>query len=455
MRENTHIKRTSLLTARSGPRDTDTSSRWFKLVTTAAVLGYVMFNRAFAWVHVPGVPIFVGEVVLFLAVILLLRHQRALIAMLRNSSAMRTAGLLFLWGALRLAFDLPIWGLAALRDGAQTNYILIGLAMAVVVVRQPAITEPLSQLRYWVPATVVVWVPIAILLNRRFVLTAPFVPGSQTSIFSYKPGDYAMFAAAAIAYVWMMGDHYSSRYRNTITFIGVLGLLVAGSQNRGGFLGALGALAIAAIFMQRSRRRRYLSGMALAAGSLILVLAMTNLVIPLGSRAFSVGQLADNAISITGRSGEGGFQGTASWRLEYWRVVVTDVMTGDDWLVGIGFGPSLADDYGYQTEPTETTQPLRNAHNSHVTLIARLGLVGMLLWLIFWFQLALQLYKGVRRRSHPIVGWMMAIMFGIGIAAIFDPVLEGPQMAIPFWCAVGIAASVASRRSIRRTHQAV
>jgi hypothetical protein len=79
----------------------------------------------------------------------------------------------------------------------------------------------------------------------------------------------------------------------------------------------------------------------------------------------------------------------------------------------------------------------------------------MLLWLIFWFQLALQLYEGVRRRSHPIVGWVMAIMFGIGIAAVFDPVLEGPQMAIPFWCAVGIAASVASQRSIRRTYQAV
>lgn len=431
--------------------NTDGSSRWFKRVAAFAILGYVMFDRAFAWVHMPGVPVFISEIVLFLAVIVLLRHQRDTTSVLRGSPMMRTAVLLFVWGALRLAFDLPVWGLEALRDGAQTNYILVGMAMAVVVFQDQGVAARLTRLRPWIPATVVAWVPVAIIVNRRFVSVAPLVPGSETSILSFKPGDYALFAAAAIAYVWLASDQYSPRYRNAITAIGVVGLLVAASQNRGGVLGALVVLFLAALFMQRTRRRRFLSGMALATGGLILALSLTNFVIPLGTRAFSVGQLVDNTLSVTGSSQNGSLQGTVSWRLDYWQLVIGDVVTGDAWLTGIGYGPILADIYGYQTSARVSSQPLRNAHNSHVTLVARLGLAGFLLWLTFWLQVGLHLNRTARRTMDPVLGWLIAIVFGIGVAAIFDPILEGPQIAIPFWCAVGLlAGSVSGRAGVRR-----
>ena len=423
----------------------DGASRWFKRVAAFAVLGYVLFDKAFAWVHVPGVPIFMGEIVLFLAVIVLLRHQRDTAAVLRGSPLMLTAAMLFVWGALRLAFDLPVWGLDAFRDGAQTNYILVGVATAVVLWREPGLMKRLGSLRPWIPATVVVWVPVAIILSKLFGSVAPLVPDSETSILAFKPGDYALLAAAAISYVWLTGNQYSSRYRTTITMVGVVGLLVAAVLNRGGMLGALIILSLAALFMQRTRRRRFLSGLTLATGGLVLALALTNLAIPLGgSRAISVGQLASNFASVTGSSQDHNLQGTVTWRLDYWQLIISDVVTGDTWLTGIGYGPNLTDIFEVQV--IESSQPLRNAHNSHVTLLARLGLVGSFLWLAFWLQVGLRLNRTPRRTMDPIAGWLTAIVVGIGVAAIFGPILEGPQIAIPFWCAIGLLASSVSRR---------
>jgi hypothetical protein len=275
----------------------------------------------------------------------------------------------------------------------------------------------------------------------------PLVPDSQTSILSFKPGDYAIFAAVAIAYVWTSDNQYSRRYRQVITLIGVLGLLVAGSQNRGGLLGAVLLLSVATLFMRRSNRRRFISGSMLATGGLILVLLVSNLAIPLGSRSFSISQLADNAVSVTGGSDNRNLTGTVSWRLDYWQQVVADVVTGESWLTGIGYGPSLAEEYGFSGGPS---QPLRNAHNSHVTLVARLGILGMLLWAAFWLRIGVMFNRFFRRRIAPIAGLMIAIIVGVGVAAIFDPVLEGPQMAIPFWCAVGVlAGSIATKPSAR------
>jgi len=440
-----HRRRNSFFVADHTVRDSDRARRWFKSVAALAVLGYIWFDRAFAWIHIPGIPIFTGEIVLMMAIFMLIRNQRTTVELLRRSTVMQFAGWLLVWGLIRLAFDLPAWGIGALRDGAQTNYILVGMAMAVVVIDDPETIGRLSHLRRWLPAGTVTWVPIAIFLSRRYSAQVPLVPDSQTSLLSFKPGDYAIFAATAIAYVWISENQYSPRYRQVVTLIGVLGLLVAGSQNRGGLLGAVLLLSVATLFMRRSNRRRFISGSMLATGGLILVLLVSNLAIPLGSRSFSISQLADNAVSVTGGSDNRNLTGTVSWRLDYWQQVVADVVTGESWLTGIGYGPSLAEEYGFSGG---SSQPLRNAHNSHVTLVARLGFLGMLLWAAFWLRIGVMFNRFFRRRIAPIAGLMVAILVGIGVAAIFDPVLEGPQMAIPFWCAVGVlAGSVATKPS--------
>lgn len=286
---------------------------------------------------------------------------------------------------------------------------------------------------------VVIWSPIAIALGRLYEGIAPHIPGSETSITSFKPGDFALFAAAGISYVWLYQQNYSVRYRNLVTLFGALGLLVGATQNRGGLLGGLVMIALASVYLSPEMRRRFLASGSLAVAALIVVVAVANVALPLGSRAFSAEQLAENTVSLFGASEDEGLEGTVSWRLAYWDLVVGDVIAGGEWLTGKGFGTNLADTYGYQVAAQDSSQPLRNAHNSHITIVARLGLIGFFLWMAFWFQTALRLNRRERRQGHVLMKFLLPIMLAFGVSAVFDPLFEGPQMAIPFWFAAGIA----------------
>ena len=182
-------------------------------------------------------------------------------------------------------------------------------------------------------------------------------------------------------------------------------------------------------------------------------MTVTGVEVPLGHRSISARQLLANTQSLTGGSANKGLEGTITWRLDYWGVVLDDVLLGDDWIAGIGYGPNLADRYGFQVV-RETSQPLRNAHNSHVTLIARLGVIGLILWVLFWIHFAVLSLRSRRSPDSAWFGWLVALASGIAVTAIFDPILEGPQVAIPFWVVVGLLGGNAVRRNLARLREA-
>ena len=51
-----------------------------------ALAGYLFFDRAFAWIHVPGLPLFVGELVIVLGIVALLSTNMRLGGAVRGSS---------------------------------------------------------------------------------------------------------------------------------------------------------------------------------------------------------------------------------------------------------------------------------------------------------------------------------------------------------------------------------
>lgn len=421
------------------------SARWFTAALVIALIGYVLFSRAFAWLHISGIPIFFGEVVLVLAVAVLIQHQRQLQMAVAGSALLKVAAALFLWGVLRLAWDLSEFGMAAARDAAMTNYVLIGVAVAALTVARPLRIATASPIVRLAPIVVVIWAPLAVVVNRLFASSLPTVPDSETSIVSFAPDGLALWTAAAVTFVWLPDSGYSRRTRAIVTAIGILGLLVIATQNRGGALGALVILGVSATSLPREQRRRAVAGVVGVAAAVILSLAVTGTEVSLGSRSVSAHQLFVNAQSLSGRSGDSGLQGSITWRLEYWEAIVDDVLLGDEWIAGIGYGPILPDRYGFQTRGAGSSQPLRNAHNSHVTVIARLGAVGLALWMLLWLQVGA---TSLRSRVGPLryaIGWLVAVAAGVAVAAIFDPILEGPQVAIPFWVIVGMLSALSAR----------
>jgi hypothetical protein len=112
-------------------------------------------------------------------------------------------------------------------------------------------------------------------------------------------------------------------------------------------------------------------------------------------------------------------------------------------LTGLGYGVNLRIRYGEQDEEP----PARDAHNSHVAIYARGGLISLSLWVLVWwtwFVHVLRVRRAAQLRGDSqragLAGWLIAAVIMILVNAIFDPTLEGPQVAIWTWALFGIGA---------------
>ena len=165
-----------------------------------------------------------------------------------------------------------------------------------------------------------------------------------------------------------------------------------------------------------------------------------------GDRDISIEQFTNNITSIFNPD-EGGQRQTetTAWRINIWEQVLDDV-SDESPIMGFGMGPDLGERYEISTD--EDT-PLRNPHNSHVGVLARMGWLGAILWAMLWITWMAEmqtLRRRLRYRNHPresaIVSWIMLTPIPILINAIFDPTLEGAQVAMLLWAFFGAGAAL-------------
>jgi len=174
-------------------------------------------------------------------------------------------------------------------------------------------------------------------------------------------------------------------------------------------------------------------------------------------RNISVEQLTLNVRSIfsddTGN--QGGVQGNKDWRLMWWGEIWDYTVEGPYFWGGKGFGINLATDDGFQIRDGT----LRSPHSSHMTVLARMGVPGALLWLALQASFAVSMVLSTiasRARGTPnearFKTWLLAIWMAALVNASFDVYLEGPQGAIIFWSAfgAGMAAMRLDRMSLAK-----
>jgi hypothetical protein len=161
-------------------------------------------------------------------------------------------------------------------------------------------------------------------------------------------------------------------------------------------------------------------------------------------RSLSARQLADNVASIFGQSGRQ-TEDTKQWRLDWWNIIVDDTVYGPHFWTGRGFGLNLADADGFRDGDHPDAPALRSPHNVHMTLLARAGVPGAVLWVsltVSWFWMLLVALLTARRRGQ--IEWAGLFLF-IGsyvmaalINATFDVALEGPMQGVWFWSLLGL-----------------
>ncbi len=413
--------------------------------------GYLFFNRAFAWIHIPGIPVFAGELVLLVGAYEAWRWGSAA-AVVRRSASLKVLVAFMALGFAGFVWGFPRYGLDAVRDSAIWYYGAYAVLVAVALAADPGLHGRLLGAYRRVLPWFLLWSPLAVVLGRGLV-DGPRVPDSDTSIFAFKAGDIAVHAALAVAFLWLADERPPGRISprlQALTALGLSAVLFAGSQNRGGLLAAVTILLLAMVVLRQRGRLAY--AFVFTVGILLVVALALDLRVDLGDRELSAQQIFANAQSVLGGSPEqSDLTGTVAWRLELWDAVVDDVVSGDEslFVAGWGFGPNLGEQYGVETN---LEQPLRNPHNSHLTVLARMGVAGAMLWLLLWIVWFGSVASRVTPRHDVLPGspaaqgaWVLAGVAGMLVNAVFDPTLEGPQVAVWFWVLMGFGAALAAR----------
>lgn len=419
-----------------------------RVLLPLVLAGYALFDRGFALLHVPGITVYSGEVLLALglvAAVLATGHFR--VALHRRPTLALV--LVFCgWGLARTIPFVRTYGIDALRDSALWYYSLTAVLVFALLHAFPGVVMDWIR-RYAVFLIILLlWTPAAVFLARNN--GGPVVPGSDVPVLSHKVGNSAVAAVTALAFLWLVPTHrLGRRARSFLTVLAILIILAIGTQNRGSFLAAL--IAITFTIVLARRRRRQLTGVILATAVLSLVLSAGLNVHVVGGqgREVSAAQLVTNIASVAGGSQNTGQLGsTVEFRNELWSGVLNLARENGAMVTGLGFGRNLALDLGLQGQASD---PLRSPHNSHLDVLARMGVVGGVLWLAIWLSWYSILFRRLRVSPGFLTptrrGLMGVCLVGVTatlVNAYFDPTLESPQVALWLWTLVGLGLALAS-----------
>jgi O-antigen ligase len=412
--------------------------------------GYLFLDRAFAYVHLPGLPLFVGEAVLAVGLLAAARNTSAFVGPVAAEPVLALLAAFMLWGAVRTLPGIPAYGLDAPRDGALWYYGLFALLATAAVTARPELPGHRARQLDRVAPALLLWLCASLLL-APVAPYAPTVPFTDTSVLSHKPGGAAVAALLVLTVLWLLPGDRSRRSRALWSIVALLVIALAGTQNRGGLLGVLAGGAVALLFLEDRARVLARSALVLGLGlGLAVLLAVRIPFAGLQGREYSATQLTTNLVSLTGAETAGNLAGTVDGRHELWTRVLAKQVREDRVLDGTGFGPNLAADVGILDDGEES---LRNPHNTHLHVFNRTGALGSLLWVLFWAgwywrvtAACRRLRRGGRHRDRQVAGVCLATTTAILVSTAFDPLLESPQAAVLTWSLVGIGLVVTRGR---------
>jgi hypothetical protein len=436
-------------------------SLWQNIVVVS-LTGLLVLSYGFANLAVDVVvAVPVAHLLMFSALILALRRRlHTLKPLLQEPTCWCLAGL-FLLTSIHLTMEIPRYGLYALRDAnfvLESVFLLLGYLWAVRRKAAESWVEVFSGL---------------FILHLAYVLTYPvlsdFLKGISpvSGIFLDVPllGYYSHLSLVllygAFFYV-LLEDHLPSWPWFVLgALVLVQGAWLVINQSRAMYIGILVAL----VFLVLVRAGKHALRLALRVGLGIIILfgCISLFSVELKGRVVlvtppSVAQHAMGLAIILGKdpteavstdsseeAGEvsqqplGPGEGTVTWRVqrfkEAWQRWKASPVTR---LIGEGFGLPLTD------HNLGGGVVVRQPHNTHLTVLARLGVVGLVLWIVMHGRIACLFLRTILRRSasgveHRLILWL-SVCYVLGMVfTTFQPWLEFSYGAIPFYVFLGFA----------------
>lgn len=413
---------------------------WRNNLLMATVSLYLLLNYGFMQLRLPpigtgGIP--VGEAVLLFSLATI--NYSRLYAHL--SSTIFLFPLLVWWGLGigRALAGIPAYGMWSLRDASHVLESLFLIAGFVFAARP----QHLEQFFSWLPKLLAIIGVHALLFPfHRFLhsLSPRVVGGSGqevTLFFHFSTASVCLLML--VAYLLLFGRATGWNFALVVFLVGYLLVFF---QARKIYLQILAFFLLFVLF------RRDLIGKGVLAILLVVLLLtlMPLLELEVAGRmgkTASIEFLYYHFLSMGGVESEG-LEGAAAGiyqRIAWWLNLYARWTSGiGTFLFGLGYGFPLVH-FG-----TRAGIPVREPHNSYISIIARIGLVGILAFAWMHVQF-LKTWWGAIRRCEDL-GWqegknrlllLMVYFVLVWIFAIGEDAFEKPYHAIPYYFFWGIA----------------
>jgi hypothetical protein len=407
--------------------------RRFLLFLAIVLAGYAIDGRGFAYIGVP--PLFIGEISLLLGVVTFLSiHGWWRVLLLPQAVAIYP---LLICGLIATIPYIGPYGFDTFRDAVTYGYAIFAFIIAAVLMAEPTrlVTLVRWYRRFW--RVFLCAIPIVYCITHFLHDAVPKWPFADQRIIQLKEGDVLVHLAGIICF-WIAGYEKDAKWQWVALMTGAIAIM--GVIDRAGLVTFLIVLGLCMVLRPKNIAPWRLGTMILV--SLFLLWA-SDLKIPVPGgkdREVSFQQIVDNLLSITGQSHQVGLEGTKEWRLQWWTDIVNYTVHGKYFWSGKGFGVNLADDDGYQVGDGT----LRSPHNVHMTILARMGVPGIVIWMLMHVFVGASLFLNyLRARTSNDERWTKFFMFIFAfwlaflINGSFDVFIEGPMGGIWFWTVVG------------------
>jgi O-antigen ligase len=408
-----------------------------------AVLYLATTGRWGSYVGIPGLPVYIGDILLFLGTCQVVLHLRRTGTTLgdigRRLGRADMALLLCLsflgWAAIRGVFSLgPLMNdpLLGFRDAAPYAYAVAAL-LAFLLSADGGTRQ--RRLIYAALAVHVTWV----LLGSRLPLEIrEQVLLGGAPIFTSRPDFDSAVAGVAIAFA--LYDFLLGRRPRQPRVMAALGVFAAANaiaistlQTRAGLLASIVAIGAVLLIWATGSGAHQQARLTRPWRVTVLVVSLVFLA---GVVAISPpGQRLVQAV----RGQESQALGTVQVREDTWAAVTKYVFSdAARTAAGVGFGPDFVQDSGtaYGLQGTEY-KDVRSPHNYILGTLARLGLAGALLAGLTILSTGWLAIRRLSRQADAATVVAALLVLSVPVTALLGVVLESPFGAIPYFWAIG------------------
>ncbi len=413
----------------------------------SALLGHMVLNYGFAnWsVRIGDVPLPIGHLLAFSALGLALLRSHGSIGGIFREPAIICVVLLLALSLPHLLMDFRRYGAYALRD---TSFVVEGLflVLGIVLARHGG-----SRKRFTAVLGVI------FLANFLHALTFPvsdlvrdYSPASGIFLSVPVLGNYrqtAFFLVAGACFFLLTGRNLP-RWQARI--LGGLAILqIAWSfffQLRSAYIGIFITVGLVLLFRGWRRGRSFVLAVLCAVGLLFSFLTTVGTTFSGRKGPMDVQFFGGHVQSLVLAEGAPAV-GSARWRLELlpevwerWTAHPSRIFFGE------GFGEPLIDHYR-----TDRAVATRQPHNTHLSVLLRLGLLGFLVWAVLLWRIFRVLLGSVRAvpiadPRHGLRLWFL-LFFLLGLfETTVQPWLEFSYGAIPFFLLAGFGMAFAEEK---------